>query len=161
LRCSRRRRAPRTITLAGGTGKCSPQTGSQLAISSYPLTASYGGDNAYAASADTSKTLIVAKEPTTPTLTLSTHTVARGGEQAEFFSVTVAPATSGTPTGTVTVNEGSVGVCTFILGKDTGCGLTANQLRRGTYQITATYNGDTTYAASTSTPPQTLTVVAR
>jgi hypothetical protein len=53
-------------------------------------------------------------------------------------------------------------VCTIILANGTGnCTLTPTQLRRGTYQITATYNGDPTYAVSTSTPPQTLNVVAR
>jgi hypothetical protein len=150
-----------TITLAGGTGRCT-LTGSQLAIGSYPLTATYNGDNTNTTSADTTRTLIVAKEPTTTDLTLSADTIARGSEQSELFTVQVNPATSGTPTGNVTVKAGAVAVCTIILANGTGnCSLTATQLRRGTYQITATYNGDRTYAVSTSTPPQTLTVVAR
>jgi hypothetical protein len=149
-----------TITLVGGTGKCT-LTGSQLAIGSYPLTATYNGDNTHATSADTTQTLTVAKEPTITDLTLSADTIARGSEQAELFTVQVDPATSGTPTGNVTVKAGAVAVCTIILTSGTGnCSLTATQLRRGTYQITATYNGDRTYAASTSAPPQTLTVVA-
>ena len=151
-----------TITLAGGTGTCPPLTGSQLAIGSHPLTATYNGDSTHATSADTTQTLTVAKEPTTPDLTLSADTIARGSEQAELFTVQVDPATSGTPTGNVTVKAGAVAVCTIILTSGTGnCSLTATQLRRGIYQITATYNGDRTYAASTSAPPQTLTVVAR
>jgi hypothetical protein len=151
-----------TVTLAGGTGTCSPQTGSQLAIGSYPLTASYSGDNTYAVSTDTSQTLIVAKEPTNTSLTLTADTVARGSEQAEKFTATVAPATSGTPTGTVEVKAGSVGLCPITLVNGTGsCFLTPSQLRRGSYLITATYNGDATYAVSTSTPPQPLTVVAK
>ena len=36
---------------------------------------------------------------------------------------------------------------------------TGSLLRPGSYPITATYSGDSTYAASTSSPPQTLTVV--
>jgi Bacterial Ig-like domain (group 3) len=150
-----------TITLAGGTGKCT-LTGSQLAIGSYPLTATYNGDNTDATSADTTQTLTVAKEPTTTNLTLSADTIAHGSEQAELFTVQVAPATSGTPTGNVTVKAGATAVCTIILAIGTGnCTLTSKQLKRGTYQITATYNGDTTYAVSTSTPPQTLNVVAK
>jgi hypothetical protein len=150
-----------TITLAGGTGKCT-LTGSQLAIGSYPLTVTYNGDNTHATSADTTQTLTVAKEPTTTDLTLSADTIARGSEQAELFTVQVDPATSGTPTGNVTVKAGAVAVCTIVLASGTGnCSLTATQLRRGAYQITATYNGDRTYAVSTSAPPQTLTVVAR
>lgn len=53
-------------------------------------------------------------------------------------------------------------MCTIILASATGnCTLTPNQLARGTHRITATYNGDTTYAKSTSSPPQTLTVTRR
>jgi Bacterial Ig-like domain (group 3) len=149
------------ITLAGGTGKCT-LTGSQLAIGSYPLSATYNGDNTDAVSSDTSQTLTVAKEPTTTSLTLSADTIAHGSEQAGLFTVQVVPATSGTPAGNVTVKAGATAVCTIILANGTGnCSLTANQLKRGTYQITATYNGDTTYAVSTSTPPQTLNVVAK
>jgi Bacterial Ig-like domain (group 3) len=150
-----------TITLAGGTGQCT-LTGSQLRPGSYPLTAAYGGDNTDTVSSDTSQTLTVAKEPTTTSLALSADTVAHGSEQAELFTVEVDPATSGTPTGNVTVKAGAVATCTIILASGTGnCFLTASQLKLGTYQITATYNGDTTYAVSASTPPQTLNVVAK
>ena len=150
-----------TITLANGTGDCNP-TASQLPIASYPLTATYGGDNTYATSTDTTQTLTVAKEPTTTNLTLSATTIAVGSEQAELFTVQIAPATSGTPTGNVTVMAGSTALRTIILANGTGnFMLTPSQLRRGTYQITATYNGDTTYATSTSSPPQTLNVTRK
>jgi hypothetical protein len=154
-----------TITLAGGTGKCT-LTGSQLAIGSYPLTATYHGDGTNEVSSDASQTLTVAKEPTTTSLALSANTIALGSEQAELFTVQVLPATSGTPTGNVTVKAGTkaggVAVCTIILANGTGsCSLTASQLKAGTYQVIATYNGDTTYTVSTSTPPQALTVVAK
>jgi Bacterial Ig-like domain (group 3) len=154
-----------TITLAEGTGTCT-LTGSQLAIGSYPLTATYNGDDTNAVSSDASQTLTVAKEPTTTSLALSAGTIAQGDEQAELFTVQVDPATSGIPTGTVTVKAGTkaggVAVCTIILANGMGsCSLTASQLKAGTYQVIATYNGDTTYTVSTSTPPQALTVVAK
>ena len=150
-----------TIALANATGKCT-LTGSQLPPGSYPLTATYSGDDTYATSADTTQTLTVAKEPTTTNLALSANTVAVGGEQAELFTVQIAPATSGTPTGNVTVKAGATAVCTITLANGTGhCTLTARQLARGSYQVTAIYNGDTTYASSTSSPPQTLTVTRR
>jgi Bacterial Ig-like domain (group 3) len=150
-----------TIALANATGKCT-LTASQLPPGSYPLTATYGGDDIYTTSADTAQTLTVAKEPTTTDLALSADTIAVGSEQAELFTVQVAPATSGTPTGNVTVKAGATAVCTIILTNGTGnCTLTPRQLARGSYQITATYNGDTTYARSTSSPPQTLTVTRR
>ena len=150
-----------TITLASATGRCT-LTGSQLPPGSYPLTATYSGDDTYATSADTTQTLTVAKEPTTTNLALSADTIAVGGEQAELFTVQASPATSGTPTGNVTVKAGATAVCTIILANGTGnCTLTSRQLARGSYQVTATYNGDTTYASSTSSPPQTLTVTRR
>jgi hypothetical protein len=150
-----------TINLTGGTGTCT-LTGSQLAIGPYPLTATYSGDDTDAVSSDTSQTLTVDKEPTTTNLKLSADTIVRGSEQAELFTVQVFPATSGIPTGNVTVKAGAAAVCTILLDGGTGhCSLTSSQLRRGSYQITATYNGDTTYDVSTSTPPQTLNVVAR
>jgi Big-like domain-containing protein len=147
-----------TIALASATGTCT-LTASQLPPGSYPLTATYNGDSLNLTSADTTQTLTVAKEPTTTDLTLSADTIARGSEQAELFTVQVTPATSGTPTGNVTVKAGATAVCTIILSNATGnCTLTPNQLARGTHQITATYNGAATYAKSTSSPPQTLTV---
>jgi len=150
-----------TIALANATGKCTIPTASQMTPGSYPLTATYNGDNLHLSSTDTSQTLTVAKEPTTTDLTLTVDTVAVGSERAEVFTGTVTPVTSGTPTGTVTVKRGAIGVCTFTLANGTGsCRLTQRQLAAGSYQITATYNSDSTYAKSTSSPPQTLTVVA-
>lgn len=146
------------ITLANATGSCT-LTASQLTPGSYPLTATYSGDSLDTTSTDTSQTLTVAKEATSTGLQLSADTIARGSEQAELFTVQVTPFTSGTPTGNVTVKAGTTGVCTIILASGTGtCTLTPNQLARGPHQMTATYNGDATYARSTSTPPQTLTV---
>jgi hypothetical protein len=154
-----------TIGLAGGTGTCT-LTGlatNPLAPGSYSLTATYNGDNTYATSFDSSQTLTVLKEPTTTSLALSADTIAVGGEQAELFTVQVTPNVSGTPTGNVTVTVNGTAVCTIILASGTGnCNLTARQLARGVYtNVIATYNSDTTYAKSTSSPPQTLTVNRR
>ncbi|WP_433364341.1 Ig-like domain-containing protein [Actinoplanes sp. CA-142083] len=147
--------------LANAKGKCS-LTASQLPPGSYPLTVTYGGDDTYATSTNTSQTLVVAKQPTLTQLTMSADTIAVGSEQAELFTVDVTSSISGTPTGNVTVKAGATAVCTIILASGTGnCNLTARQLARGTYQMTATYNGNGTYATSVSSPPQTLTVLPR
>jgi hypothetical protein len=145
------------FTLSGGTGHCSPSA-SQLRPGSYPLTATYSGDATDTPSSDTSKTLVVAKEPTTTVLTASADVIAFGSEDAELFTVEVVPAVSGTPTGNVTVKNGAVAVCTIVLAAGNGCFLKPTQLKLGPHQMTATYNGDSTYAASTS-PAQTVTVV--
>jgi hypothetical protein len=150
-----------SITLSGGTGTCT-LTASQLAIGSYQIGAEYEGDSTYDFSSDGPQTLTVANRLTTTNLAVSADTVAHGSEQAELFTVQVVPGIGGTPTGNVTVKAGSVAVCTIILTNATGnCFLTKSQLKIGTYQITATYNGDAAYAVSTSTPPQTINVVAK
>ncbi|RSM42659.1 hypothetical protein DMA12_20775 [Amycolatopsis balhimycina DSM 5908] len=146
-----------SLFLSGGTGRCSP-TGSQLRPGTYPLTATYGGDSTDTGSSDTSQTLVVAKEPTTTALTLSADTIAFGSEDVELFTVAAVPAVSGAPTGNVTVKNGAVAVCTIVLASGDGCFLKPSQLKVGTFQITATYNGDSTFAASTS-PAQPVTVV--
>jgi len=146
------------FTLSGGTGHCSPSA-SLLRPGSYPLTATYSGDATDTPSSDTSKTLVVAKEPTTTVLTASADVIAFGSEDAELFTVEVVPAVSGTPTGNVTVKNGTVAVCTIVLAAGNGCFLKPTQLKLGAHQMTATYNGDSTFAASTS-PAQTVTVVA-
>jgi hypothetical protein len=148
-----------TITLSGGTGTCRPASGSLLRPGSYPITATYSGDATDTTSSDTSQTLVVTKQPTTTVLTMSADTIAVGAEDAEVFSVEVNPATGGTPTGNVTVKAGVVAICTISLANNVGCSPKPSLFKVGTYQITATYNGDSTYAASTSTPAQTLTVV--
>jgi hypothetical protein len=145
------------FTLSGGTGHCSPSA-SLLRPGSYPLTATYNGDVTDTPSSDISNTLVVAKQPTTTVLTESADVIAFGSEDAELFTVEVVPAVSGTPTGNVTVKNGAVAVCTIVLATGNGCFLKPTQLRVGSYQITATYNGDSTYAASIS-PAQPVTVV--
>jgi hypothetical protein len=138
-------------------------TASQLQPGTYQLTARFDGSRDFAGSTSAPRTLtVVPQQPTTTNLTLSAASVPFGNEQIETLTATITPAASGTPTGFVTVKAGSTAVCTIILANATGtCSLTASQLARGTYQITATYNGDTTYASSTSSPPQTLTVTRR
>jgi hypothetical protein len=145
------------FTLSGGTGHCSPSA-SLLRPGSYPLTASYNGDTTNTPSSDTSKTLVVDKQPTTTVLTASADVIAFGSEDAELFTVEIVPSESGNPTGNVTVKNGAVALCTIVLAAGNGCFLRPTQLRVGSYQITATYNGDSTYAASTSTA-QPVTVV--
>jgi len=145
------------FTLSVGTGHCSPSA-SLLRPGSYPLTATYSGDVTNTPSSDTSKTLVVDKQPTTTVLTASADVIAFGSEDAELFTVAVFPSVSGTPTGNVTVKNGAVAICTIVLAAGNGCFLKPTQLKVGSYQITATYNGDSTYAASTS-PAQPVTVV--
>jgi large repetitive protein len=147
-----------SFVLVNGTGKCNLPSASKLALGTYPITATYSGDTTFDTSTDTSQTLTVAKVPTTTDLQLAVDTVAVGGEDAAVFTVQANPTVgAGTPTGTIAVKENGTGVCTVILADGNTCAPKPKQLAAGTYQITATYNGDANFAASTS-PAQTLTV---
>jgi hypothetical protein len=89
----------------------------------------------------------------TVSLTASASTVTYGDEQAETLTATVTSPDGGTPTGSVTIADGTAGACRIALVNGTGnCVLPATALPGGTDQLTATYDGDASYAsASTST----------
>ena len=87
--------------------------------------------------------------PTTTTITSSLNPSAFG--QSVTFSATVAPKASGTPTGTVTFRNGSKILGTSPLNGGTAKFSTA-ALAVGRHRISASYSGDTNFAASTSPP---------
>jgi Bacterial Ig-like domain (group 3) len=87
-------------------------------------------------------------------LTLALPSVIYGDEQDEQFTATVsaADAADGTPTGTVTVAAGETPVCTITLVDGTGsCAPTPDEFPVGPVTLTASYGGDGTFAASSST----------
>lgn len=85
------------------------------------------------------------------TLTLSKTVVAYGQENAERLSVRVLPKYHGAPGGRVIVKEGSRTLCVITLRTGVGsCVLTARQLGAGTYHVVASYQGNASFAGSTS-----------
>lgn len=114
-----------------------------------------------------SRSLVSEATGTATTLTVAATKVSYGDEQAAPFNVTVTSPADSTPTGTVTVsvaasvtppNLGAT-ACTVTLTAGSGsCALPATALAAGSYPLIATYNGDTTYAASASPPASPLTV---
>jgi len=97
--------------------------------------------------------------PTTTAITLVPQTVTTGSAGPVVVTATVTPTSgSGTPTGNVSIFNGSIMVGTANLAGDTATfNYNPSSLAGGTYSITATYNGDATFTSSTS-PVQTLTV---
>jgi hypothetical protein len=128
-------------------------TTSSLALGTHSITAAYGG-NTNNASISSVLTQIVGKAATSTTLLSSANPSAFG--QAVIFTATIKPATTGTPTGTVTFKDGAtvLGTGTLSSGKAT---FTTSSLALGTHSITAVYGGSATYLASTS-PTLTQTV---
>jgi hypothetical protein len=140
----------------GGTATIAPA--SPLALGSHAITASYDGDQNFAASTS-SLTQIVSQATTTTTVTSSANPSMIG--QTVTYTATVSPVPDG---GTVAFTDGGIPMI--------GCGAqqvdistgTATCQRSykttGTHPITAAYSGDTVYGASTGSLSQTVSQVA-
>jgi hypothetical protein len=169
---------PLTLTTSGGSGTGTVSyviSGSGTAtgchISSGQLTSTSAGtcivtatkaqDSNYnqVSSSPTTITIAAATIPTHTSLSLSTFFPVFGHESAETFSVHVT-ATSGTPSGTVTITSSAGTLCTVTLSAGSGsCSLTNTQLPVGTYtNIVAVYNPTGPFQASNSSTPQTIRV---
>jgi hypothetical protein len=123
---------------------------SALAVGSHTITAIYSGDSFFISSeGDDSASPQVVNKDGTSGLIISVPGATVFGQPAAFFAfVTAADPADGTPTGTVTVKEG-----TTVLGADAtlsgGCAtFTTASLSVGSHTITALYNGDSAFAGS-------------
>lgn len=104
---------------------------------------------------------LVTLAATKTTLGLSASTAPAG--QPVTFTAVVAPASgSGTPTGTVTFFINDVpqtpAAALSVVGHSDMASFNTSGLAPGTYTITASYNGDTTFGPSPTTPPQSLAI---
>ena len=123
---------------------------------------SYPGDTNFAASVSATTPLMVGGAVTVASATrLTIAPLAASAGQNVSFAVCVAGATQSAPvpTGMVTLSStnSSLGSTSLTLDATGSATFSTNQIPVGTYAVTATYSGDTNYAASTSTP-QTLVV---
>ena len=151
-----------TITLAGGTGTCSPSaTALGAGGSPYTVKAVYGGDANFGGSTSANKTWAITLAPLTLTLAPSATTVVYGNEQTVTYSVSFGSALPA-PTGTVAVTSGSTPLCTVLLTGGAGtCTVTSPTALAvsATNPVVATYTGDTNYPGTvTSANPVNLAV---
>lgn len=119
---------------------------SSLSVGSHPIIAIYNGDANFTASATSNTvTQVVGKADTTATITNDTPDPSIVGQAyAVTASVAVNSPGAGTPTGTITVSDGSQ-TCTITL-PATSCNLTSTTA--GNKTLTATYNGDANFNQS-------------
>jgi hypothetical protein len=130
-------------TLSGGHATF---TTSALSGGSNSITAKYAGGGTFAASASSALAQVVNKDSSATTLA-SSHNPSIYGQ---FVTFTAKVTTSiGTPTGTVTFKDGatSIGTGTVSGGEAT---FATSALAAGTHSITAEYNGNADFNASTS-----------
>lgn len=135
----------------------------------HSVSAVYSGNGTYA-SATSSAITVQATTGTTATTTalVASSYAVTGGTNITFTSTVKSSTTStSTPTGTVTLTSSKDGVIgTGTIGTDGTVNISSATLTSGTHNITATYSGDTNFAASSSSAivvtisPQTGTLTA-
>ena len=154
------------VTISAGGSSCSVALGSPVALTSkgtcnlapslgvsanaYPVSASYAGNATFAASASSgggNGSVTINKAATTATI--SAHTPDPSNVNAPIVvsaGVAVTAPGGGTPTGTITVSDGTSN-CTITL-PATSCNLVPTSA--GAKSLTATYAGDANFAGSAS-----------
>jgi hypothetical protein len=151
-----------TITFKSGTStlaKVAMSSGSAsyttaaLGAGTKSITAVYSGDTTYATSTSPALSQVVYKASTTTALSSSANPSTAG--QSVTFTATVSPQYGGAVTGTVTFKLGSTTLATV----PTSGGVasyTTSSLPSGSDVITATYNGSTNLAKSSTSITQTV-----
>ncbi len=127
--------------------------GLALAVGTHTISATYNGDpNFGGTTTTTSLSQVVNKAPTATALSVVPATVVYSQNVVLTATVTVPVPGAGTPTGTVTfaVDGVAQGSAVSISGSGVAS-VTLSALAVGTRSITATYNGDGSFATSVST----------
>ena len=119
---------------------------STLGVGAHSITAKYSGDANYLSSTSSAFTQTVNQGAATTSVSSSLNPSAFG--QSVTFRASV-QTTSGTPTGTVTLMDGSTSIGTTSLSGGTAQ-FTIGGLSLGSHSITATYSGDANFSGSTS-----------
>jgi len=140
-----------TGELSGGSATFTTST---LKVGTNSITAVYGGDSNLGGSTSKAVSQVVSKATTSTTLASSLNPSNVG--QSVTFTASVAPQFSGTPTGKVAFYDGTTLLKTVALSGGVAK-FTTSTLAEGTHNITATYDGSTSFDGSSS-PPLTQTV---
>lgn len=120
-----------------------------LGVGSHALTASFGGDTTHAPSASETLSHTVDKATTTILVSSSLNPAPVGFNV--LFSATIAgPATSGTPSGTVTFKDGVTTIGSGSVNASGVAQFATSSLGAGPHAITAVYAGDAHFEGSTS-----------
>jgi hypothetical protein len=139
-----------SAVLSGGTASYSAAA---LAVGSHAITARYGGDSNFVTVTSTAQTVTITLITPNVVLTATPATATVGTAVALGASVA---GTGAAPTGSVIFLDGTTTLATVNLASGAASYSTA-ALTVGTHTITAKYNGDSNYAALTTTP-QTVTI---
>jgi len=121
---------------------------SSLSLGSHAISANYNGDSNFSSSTAATLTETINQASTTVTVTSGTNPSAF--DQAVTFTVKIQPSSGGTPTGTVTLLDGSSSLGSTPLPTSGVVQFTFATLLVGSHSITATYSGDNDFLAGAS-----------
>jgi hypothetical protein len=153
----------RGTTLGVGTLNAAGQATfsiSSLAVESHLITASYSGDNNYSPSDSPALTHTVNKASSAIAVTSSSSTVFLGQPVTLTAQVNPVAPSSGTPAGTVQFLDNGVAIGSPVTLSGGSASLTTSALTVGAHNITASYSGDSCFAAATTPTALTVTVLA-
>ena len=149
---------PVALAAAGGQDRATFSL-SSLSAGSHTVTAAYSGDASFASSV--SSPLNASNQKATTTIALSASPVSSIVGEAVTFTVIVSSPSGGTPSGLVTFfldgNAQTPVALASIRGLDEAT-FTTGSLSPAKHAITASYSGDSSYAASSTTAPLQETV---
>src|SRR5206468_1137279 len=141
------------VTVSDGTESCSATVAAgtcpltPTSSGSKTLTATYGGDANFAGSTSAGASHTVNAAGTTTTIAAHTPNPSAVGQAVSFtFTIVRAAPRGGTPTGNVTVSDGTATCTGTVAAGD--CTLTPTSA--GTKTLIATYAGDANFGGSTS-----------
>lgn len=135
-----------TGTLSSGTATLSTSFSS---AGTYSITAVYGGSSTYATSTSSAVSITVTSSSTGGTSTTTSLTASPTTAYVGSLVVLTATVSNTAATGTVTFYEGSTSLGTGSLSSGTAT-LNTHFTAAGSYKLTASYGGDSTYSSSTS-----------
>jgi outer membrane murein-binding lipoprotein Lpp len=124
-----------------------------LGVDTYSITAVYSGSTIVSGSTSSALSQVVNQATSTVSLTSSQNPSTFG--QSVTFTATVAPQSSGTPTGRVIFKNGNATLATVTLAGGVATYNTSS-LTSGPHTITAKYNGNKDFSGSSMTLQQTV-----
>lgn len=137
-----------TASLSGGLGSITTST---LPVGSNSITATYIGGGSFSASTSSAVSVVVKTTTTgtSTTLSASASSITQGSSVTLTAIVKTSSPTSSTPTGTVTLYNGSTAIGSASLSGGIAT-LSTSSLPAGSNTITAMYSGATSFSSSTS-----------
>lgn len=141
------------VTVSDGTISCTATVAAGQCLLTFTsagarsLVATYAGDGTFNGSISAAEPHQVNPANTTTTITSDIPDPSAGGQAVTIkYQVSVNAPGAGTPTGNVTVSDGSVSCTVAVAAGQCSITLTTN----GLHTLTATYSGDSNFNASTS-----------